>query len=126
MVALPELGVDNPHNMRIAVVFPAPFAPRKPKISPLYTSSVSSFAAIKSPKRLVSLSVCITASILVSQKLYEAILNCWGCFSNDNVLQPRFFQVFCYILVRMRFECCMREFTKRVTIFYLAIILQAL
>src|SRR5580704_10433488 len=54
---LPELGASNPHRMRIVVDLPAPFGPRKPKISPRWTSSVTSFTATKSPKRLVRCSI---------------------------------------------------------------------
>ena len=39
--------------MRMVVDLPAPFAPRKPKISPCCTSSVMPSTATKSPKRLV-------------------------------------------------------------------------
>ena len=60
MLAFPDDGVDKPQSIRMAVVLPAPLAPRNPKISPSYTSKVISFAATKSPKRLVSLSVEIT------------------------------------------------------------------
>ena len=61
-VALPEVGIDNPQSMRIAVVFPAPFAPRKPNISPLFTSNEIALTAIKSPNRLVSWSAVMTVS----------------------------------------------------------------
>ena len=37
MTVLLPVGCDKPHNMRMAVVFPAPLAPRKPKISPCFT-----------------------------------------------------------------------------------------
>src|SRR5436853_5911210 len=37
-VAVPEVGNRNPVSMRIVVVFPAPFGPRKPTISPFATS----------------------------------------------------------------------------------------
>jgi hypothetical protein len=33
-VAEPDVGINSPMSMRIAVVFPAPLAPRKPKTSP--------------------------------------------------------------------------------------------
>ena len=36
----------------MAVVFPAPFAPRKPKISPLFTSNEILLTALKLPKAL--------------------------------------------------------------------------
>jgi len=35
---LPEVGAVNPEIIRIVVVFPAPFGPRKPTISPFFTS----------------------------------------------------------------------------------------
>ena len=38
-------------SIRIAVVFPAPFAPRKPKTSPSATSKVIASTAVKLPKR---------------------------------------------------------------------------
>ncbi len=53
--AAPELGLDIPINIFIAVVFPAPLAPKKPKISPLATSNEMVFTAVKSPKVLVRL-----------------------------------------------------------------------
>src|SRR5439155_14717180 len=37
-VAVPEVGNRKPVSMRIVVVFPAPFGPRKPTISPFATS----------------------------------------------------------------------------------------
>src|SRR5687767_10338760 len=45
-MAVPDVGRNRPHNMRIAVDFPAPLAPRKPKISPGWTS----MAAMSSPE----------------------------------------------------------------------------
>ena len=38
--------------MRIVVDLPAPFAPRKPKISPSPTASETRSTAVKAPKRL--------------------------------------------------------------------------
>src|SRR5262249_27091426 len=55
-VARPEVGVSNPHRMRIVVDFPAPFGPRKPKISPFATSTETLSTATKSPNCLVSFS----------------------------------------------------------------------
>src|SRR5690606_12300892 len=54
-VACPDVGQDNPHSIRIAVVFPAPFAPRKPNISPGFTSNVMLSTALKSPNCFVRL-----------------------------------------------------------------------
>src|SRR5579871_353426 len=51
-VAEPEVGRSNPQSMRMVVDFPAPLGPRKPKISPRRTSSVTWSTARKSPKRL--------------------------------------------------------------------------
>ena len=40
--------------MRMVVVLPAPFAPRKPKMAPLGTSNVSSSSASVDANRLVT------------------------------------------------------------------------
>ena len=45
----PEVGVSSPHSIRMVVDFPAPFGPRKPKISPLGTFSETWSTATKSP-----------------------------------------------------------------------------
>ena len=65
-VASPELGFEIPINILIAVVFPAPLAPKKPKISPLATSKEMLFTAVKSPKVLVRL---LTDMILLCSKI---------------------------------------------------------
>ncbi len=36
----PLVGESRPHSMRMAVVLPAPFAPRNPKISPCRTATL--------------------------------------------------------------------------------------
>ena len=59
-VARPSLGCDSPHSILIAVVLPAPFAPRNPNISPSCTSNVMWFVATKSPNCFVSPSALIT------------------------------------------------------------------
>src|SRR5688500_2842584 len=51
--ASPSLGASSPMSMRIAVVFPAPFAPRKPKTSPTPTAKEMWSTATKLPKRRV-------------------------------------------------------------------------
>jgi len=38
-VAEPALEDSRPQSIRIVVDFPAPFGPRKPKISPLWTEN---------------------------------------------------------------------------------------
>src|ERR1035437_7804796 len=50
--ALPEVGVKSPHNMRMAVDFPAPLGPRKPKISPFSTASETWSTATNEPNFL--------------------------------------------------------------------------
>ena len=52
----------RPQSIRIAVVLPAPLAPRNPKISPGATLKLMPSTAVKLPKRLVSFSVRMTAS----------------------------------------------------------------
>ena len=49
--ACPPEGRNRPQSMRITVVFPAPLAPRKPKISPWATSMLTWSTATKRPKR---------------------------------------------------------------------------
>src|SRR5688500_3761287 len=52
--------------MRMAVVFPAPFGPRKPRISPASTTNERSTTATKSPNRRVRPSAAMPASSLRS------------------------------------------------------------
>src|SRR6185503_2212445 len=52
-VAVPDVGFNSPHSMRIVVDLPAPLLPRKPKISPARTSNDTLSTATKAPKRLV-------------------------------------------------------------------------
>src|SRR5438445_3862617 len=52
-IAVPLVGSSSPHSMRIVVDLPAPFAPRKPKISPVRTSNRRWSTARKSPNRRV-------------------------------------------------------------------------
>src|SRR5512142_521866 len=44
-VAVPPLGAMRPVSILIVVVLPAPFGPRKPKISPRFTSKLTAFTA---------------------------------------------------------------------------------
>ena len=46
MVARPEVGGMKLAKIRIVVVLPAPFGPRKPMISPLPTSKFKSLIAV--------------------------------------------------------------------------------
>jgi hypothetical protein len=49
----PESGVRTPVSRRIVVVFPAPFGPRNPNISPSRTVRFTSFTAVTEPNRLM-------------------------------------------------------------------------
>src|SRR5436309_5486870 len=53
MVTLPDVGLIRPTSMRIVVVFPAPFGPRKPKISPRCSSNETLSTMVLSPMILV-------------------------------------------------------------------------
>src|SRR5947207_5710746 len=52
-IADPDVGFNSPHNIRIVVDLPAPLLPRKPKISPLRTSKLTSSTARNCPNRRV-------------------------------------------------------------------------
>src|SRR5512136_964731 len=62
MRPLPAVGAMIPHSMRMVVDLPAPFGPRKPKISPVRTEKLMPSTAVKRPKRLTR-SVTTTASV---------------------------------------------------------------
>ena len=64
--ALPSVGFKMVINMLIVVVFPAPFGPRKPKISPCFTLKLTWSTAVRCLlKTLVSPSVLITSSLIL-------------------------------------------------------------
>jgi hypothetical protein len=48
--ARPEVGLDSPVSIRIVVVFPAPFGPKKPNTSPGFTLKSISFTAVNGGK----------------------------------------------------------------------------
>jgi hypothetical protein len=52
IAALPVVGAISPASMRTLVVLPAPFGPRRPKISPSPTVKVRSWTAVSVPKTL--------------------------------------------------------------------------
>src|ERR1700722_4073900 len=52
----PALGEDNPASRFSSVVFPEPFGPKMPMISPLLTAKDTSDTATSPPKRLVRFS----------------------------------------------------------------------
>src|ERR1043165_9692632 len=78
-VAVPDVGLSSPHNVRIVVDLPAPLLPREPKISPTRASKVTLSTATNWPKRRVSPRTSIAASS------GEAL----GLSANGS-LQPRF------------------------------------
>ena len=51
--ASPPVGTVMPVRIRMVVVFPAPFGPRKPKVSPSLTEKEMSLRATSLPKCLV-------------------------------------------------------------------------
>ena len=55
----PEVGLSKPSSSLTAVVLPAPFGPRNPKISPRGTVIVSPASATVLPNRFVSSTVWI-------------------------------------------------------------------
>ncbi len=57
--AVPDVGDRSVVSMRIVVVFPAPFGPRRPKTSPLPTVKLIDCTAPRVPKYLVRLRVSI-------------------------------------------------------------------
>ena len=59
---MPDVGLLNPQSIRIAVVFPAPLAPRKPNISPRFTWKEIWSTAVKSPKHFVNCSTSMTGA----------------------------------------------------------------
>jgi len=52
-LAVPDVGSRRPQSIRMVVDFPAPLAPKKPKIRPRSTSKLTSSTAVKSPNFLV-------------------------------------------------------------------------
>src|SRR5258708_40241250 len=58
-VTRPVVGSERPARIRIVVVLPAPFGPRKPKISPGTAVSETSSTAVKSSYFLVRLRISI-------------------------------------------------------------------
>src|SRR5262245_59122896 len=64
-VAVPELGQRKQVNMRMVVVFPAPFGPRNPTISPFLTSKeMLSTARFREYLFVSSLTLIIRVSFL--------------------------------------------------------------
>ena len=51
---MPAVTGDTQPTIRIVLVLPAPFGPRKPKLSPAATSKSMASTAVNSPNFLVS------------------------------------------------------------------------
>src|SRR5689334_4222122 len=62
MVIRPLVGLSRPAMMRMVVVLPAPFGPRKPWISPGATERLTPSTAVKDPYLLTRVSTAIMAS----------------------------------------------------------------
>src|SRR5260221_1726034 len=62
--ALPSVGSRMPQSMRMTVDLPEPFGPRKPKIEPLATDSVTRFTAVKEPNLFVRFSQTIISLVM--------------------------------------------------------------
>src|ERR1035437_2851329 len=74
-IASPEVGSSSPQSMRRVVVFPAPFAPKNPYISPFSTSKDMESTATKSPKvfcRFFALTLCCM-ELLVLCSLFSVL-----------------------------------------------------
>jgi hypothetical protein len=61
--AVPEVGFSIVHNIEMVVVFPAPFGPSKPKISPDSTVMFSLSTAVSELNDLVNWLVSIALGI---------------------------------------------------------------
>src|SRR5712691_11131065 len=68
----PLVGVMMPHNMRMVVVLPEPFGPRKANTSPSRTSNDRRSTAVSSPYTLVR-SCALTAVVISVQRLPEPV-----------------------------------------------------
>ena len=67
-IAFPEVGLLKPVSIRMAVVLPAPFAPRKPNISPFFTSNEIASTAVKLPNFFTNCSTRMIGSVLSSYR----------------------------------------------------------
>src|ERR1700694_5138636 len=71
MSAVPDVGATRPQSIRSVVVFPAPLAPRKPKISPRATWKLTPSTADTTPYRLTS---CLASTAAVGPGSVEVIV----------------------------------------------------
>ena len=98
-VPVPSVGRLSPHSMRIAVVLPAPLAPRKPKISPLRTSKDMWSTAVKDPNFFVSpfTDMAYSLSFVIAGQFYEEILYIPSGWIDSCIAYALFFQTVLYI-----------------------------
>src|SRR5712691_220562 len=80
----PLVGVMMPHSMRMVVVLPEPFGPRKANTSPSRTSSDSRSTAVNSPYTLVR-SRALTAMDTSVERLAESV----GAEAKDDQAEGR-------------------------------------
>jgi len=66
MYEAPEVGINKVHRIFIAVVFPTPLGPKKPKISALPTSKEILPAAMTWPKCFDKFFTLITISLIIA------------------------------------------------------------
>ena len=74
--AFPDVGRISVVSMRMRVLFPAPFGPRIPKISPCLTLKLRSSSAVKSPNFFVRCSTRIAGpppAIMVAADAVESV-----------------------------------------------------
>src|SRR6266849_1229929 len=65
-LACPSVGARRPHKIRMSVDLPEPLGPRRPKISPRGTCSVTASSARKLPKSFETPWTSIPISLLTS------------------------------------------------------------
>ena len=74
--AFPDVGRLSPQSILMAVVLPAPLAPRNPKISPFSTENEILSTAVKFPNRFVSDSACMAISlIIIIVKIHKTVFH---------------------------------------------------
>src|ERR1035437_1161358 len=85
----PAVGVSRPQSMRMVVDLPAPFGPRKPKISPRRTANETPATALNAPKcfsRFIT-STTFSAELTGSTRTGPLLLS--GAHGAEDVLERR-------------------------------------
>src|SRR6476646_5027625 len=86
MVIRPLVGLSRPAMMRMVVVLPAPFGPRKPWISPGATDRLTPSTAVKDPYFLTSVSTAIMGSGRLRPAMGRAVALGQGEIEGPHVL----------------------------------------